>query len=101
MDFDLCRNISENGKTKGQLVKTVRRSALAATGKSLPAEHLQYFCLVISGYYWPGEMVNIKSVGAFEDRAHHCISVYGVSRLQIIFGFLNAANGGLPSMAAS
>lgn len=37
-------------------------------------------------------------LGMFDDRAHHCTFVYGVSRLKVIFGFLHADDWGLPSM---
>ena len=50
VNLDLCRKFSRNCKTKGDLVITVRHSALVAIGESLPAEHVQYLCLVIGGY---------------------------------------------------
>lgn len=101
MHFNPCRDFSESCKTKGDLVKTVGYLVLVGIGGGLPAEHVQYLCLVIGGYYWPGGMVKIGSIGSFEMRAHHRTSVYGVSRLKIIFGFLVAADVGLPSMTAT
>ena len=83
---------------KRELIKTAKHPVLVAVWKSLPAEQVQYLCLVVGGYDGPGELVKTGSGWVFEDSAHHCTSVYGVSRVKTILGFLD---GGLPSMTAA
>lgn len=39
--------------------------------------------------------------GKVVDKAHHRTSVYGISRLKIVFGFLDAADRSLHSMTAT
>lgn len=49
--------------TEGQLFKTDNYSALDASGKSLPAQHVQYLCLAIGRHYWPVESVSTELIG--------------------------------------
>lgn len=70
----------ENCKIKAELVKTVRHFALVAIGKDLPAEHVQYLCLVIGRYDWPGELVNTNWLGLLKVEltiAHVCMAYLG------------------------
>ena len=78
------------------MVKTVRHFVDCAIGKSLPAKHIHYFGLVISTYYWPTELIKIGPLEASEIGVYHCISVYGVSKLNMVLGF---PDGILHSMA--
>ena len=78
------------------MVKTGRHSAHGAIGRSLPAKHVHYFGLVISTYYGPTELVKFGPLEASEAGAHHCTWVYGVSKLNMVLGFLD---GVLLSMA--
>ena len=100
MNFYVCYGFVESAKQKEYWSKQSHMLILFRLEK-LPAKHVQYFCLAIRRQYWPIPLVNTRTIGTFEDGAHHCISVYGVSRLKVILGFLPAADGDfLPSITA-
>lgn len=53
--------------TEGQQSKTDSYSALDASGKNLPAQHVQNLCLAIGRHYGPGESISIDLIGEGSD----------------------------------
>ncbi len=97
MHFDTCLDLFKVAIRK-ECCSKMPLLAIVGIRESLPAKQVQYLCLVIGRHDGPGAWVNIASVRVFEDRSHHCTSVYGVSRLYVILGFLDATGRVLASM---